>query len=102
MLDEKYENIIKNIINTYGKKPQVLQAIEEMSELTKELIKNVNRGKHNVTDITLELADVTIMLAQLNIIYNIDPNKLLGAIEYKLLRQQERLNDLAETHCMTD
>ena len=71
----------------------MLQAIEEMSELTKELIKNINRNEDNETEIILEMADVTIMLSQLNIIYDIDPNKLLGAIEYKLLRQKERMEN---------
>ena len=93
MLDKKYEEIIFEIINKYGKKAQVIQAIEEMSELTKELIKNINRDKDNEKEIIEEIADVTIMLVQLKIIYKIDTDKLLGAIEYKLLRQKERLEN---------
>lgn len=64
-----------------------------MSELTKELIKNINRNKENETEIILEIADVQIMLMQLIEIYKIDGNKLLGAIEYKLLRQKERIEN---------
>lgn len=93
MLDKKYEEIIFEIINKYGKKAQVIQTIEEMSELTKELIKNINRDKDNEKEIIEEIADVTIMLTQLKIIYKIDTDKLLGAIEYKLLRQKERLEN---------
>ena len=93
MLSEKYIKIIQDIINHYKKEDQVLQAVEEMSELTKELIKNINRNKDNEKEITLELADVQIMLMQIMIIYDIDPNKVLGGIEYKLLRQKERIEN---------
>lgn len=93
MLSEKYIKIINKIINKYGKKAQVLQTVEEMSELTKELIKNINRGKDNESEITLEIADVLIMIIQLVEIYNIDGDKILGAMEYKLLRQDERMEN---------
>lgn len=93
MLNEKYIKIINKIINKYGKKAQVLQTVEEMSELTKELIKNINRGKDNESEITLEIADVLIMIIQLVEIYNIDGDKILGAMEYKLLRQDERMEN---------
>ena len=93
MLSEKYIKIIQDIINHYKKEDQVLQTVEEMSELTKELIKNINRNKDNETEIILEIADVQIMLMQLIEIYKIDGIKLLGAIEYKLLRQKERMEN---------
>lgn len=93
MLSERYIKIIIDIINHYKKEDQVLQAVEEMSELTKELIKNINRNKENEAEIILEIADVQIMLMQLIEIYKIDGNKLLGAMEYKLLRQKERMEN---------
>lgn len=93
MFEEKYIKIIKDIVNKYSKEEQVLQTIEEMAELTKELVKNINRNKENETEIILEVADVEIMLAQLILIYDIDPEKLQGAIEYKLLRQKERIDN---------
>ena len=93
MLEEKYIEIIQQIVNKYDKNSQVLQTVEEMSELTKELIKNINRNKENEAEIILEIADVQIMLMQLIEIYKIDGNKLLGAIEYKLLRQKERMEN---------
>lgn len=97
MLSEKYIKIIQDIINHYKKEDQVLQAVEEMSELTKELIKNINRNKENEAEIILEIADVQIMLMQLIEIYKIDGNKLLGAMEYKLLRQKERMKNDSKT-----
>ena len=93
MLEEKYIEIIQQILNKYDKNQQVLQTVEEMSELTKELIKNINRNKENEAEIILEIADVQIMLMQLIEIYKIDGNKLLGAMEYKLLRQKERMEN---------
>lgn len=87
------EKILKMIIEKYGKNKQVGQAIEEMAELTIELNKNINRNKNNETEIILEIADVQIMLAQLVLIYDIDPEKLQGAVEYKLLRQKERMEN---------
>lgn len=93
MLDEKYEKLIREIAEHYGKEHQALQAIEEMSELSKELLKNINRNESNETEIILEMADVIIMLAQLCHLYKIDSDKLLGAIEYKLLRQKERMEN---------
>lgn len=91
MLDKKYIELIQTIAKRYGKEKQVLQAVEEMAELQKELIKNINRNKDNKKEIILEIADVEIMLMQLVDIYNIEPNKLIGAMEYKLLRQKERI-----------
>lgn len=87
------EKILKRIIKKYGKHKQVGQAVEEMAELTIELNKNINRNKDNETEIILEIADVQIMLAQLVLIYDIDPEKLQGAVEYKLLRQKERIEN---------
>lgn len=102
MFEEKYIKIIQDIVNKYSKEEQVMQTIEEMSELTKELIKNINRNKENETEVILEIADVEIMLAQLIFIYDIDPEKLQGAIEYKLLRQKERMQNDKDIQCMTD
>ena len=97
MLDKKYIELIQTIAKRYGKEKQVLQAVEEMAELQKELIKNINRNKDNKKEIILEIADVEIMLMQLVDIYNIEPNKLIGAIEYKLLRQKERIENDSKT-----
>ncbi len=97
MLDKKYIELIQTIAKRYGKEKQVLQAVEEMAELQKELIKNVNRNKDNKKEIILEIADVEIMLMQLVDIYNIEPNKLIGAIEYKLLRQKEWIENDSKT-----
>lgn len=70
------DQICKRAVNTYGKTPQIHMAIEEMSELTKELFKE-------------EIADVKIMLAQMELIFgSADEYK-----EQKLERLCKRLNE---------
>lgn len=88
---EKYIGIYEKLIEKYGKDKQVIQALEEMHELSKELIKNINRDKENRTDIILEMADVDIMLMQLCLIYNVSEDEMLGAIEYKMEKVKKNL-----------
>ena len=64
-------NTFERALKVWGKEPQMLQAIEEMSELIKEILKNVNRDKDNISEIIEETADVEIMLEQLKICYGI-------------------------------
>ena len=64
-------NVYERALKTWGKEAQMLQVIEEMSELTKEILKNVNRKKDNLAEIIEETADVEIMLEQLKYCYNI-------------------------------
>ena len=64
--------VLKRALQTWGGQAQMLMVVEEMSELTREILKNVNRGKDNVAAIVEETADVEIMLAQLKMHYNIE------------------------------
>lgn len=57
--------ILKRALQTWGKQPQMLMVVEEMSELMKEILKNINRKKDNIAQIIEETADVEIMLEQL-------------------------------------
>ena len=71
----------------------MLMVVEEMSELTKEILKNVNRGKDNVAAIVEETADVEIMLEQLKENYGIaDRVDVYKAEKLKLI--ERRLNEL--------
>jgi hypothetical protein len=62
------EEIYQKAIEVFGIPMQLIMAIEEMSELTKEIIKDL-RGKRNFAHISEEIADIEIMLEQLKIIY---------------------------------
>ena len=59
---------IKRVIEHYGKDAQLTVCIEELSELAKELCKD-KRGQGNPDHIAEEMADVRIILAQLDEIY---------------------------------
>ena len=86
-----YDGIISDIVNHYNKEQQVMQSVEEMSELTKELIKNINRGKDNKEEIKGEIADVMIMMAQLIKIYELDEDEVIEEMQRKLDRQINRI-----------
>lgn len=64
--DELYERVLK--LN--GQEAQAIVAIEELSELQKELTKYL-RGKANIEHIAEEMADCEIMLEQLKKYFNL-------------------------------
>lgn len=80
----------KQAIETYGERAQKLMAIEEMSELTKEICKDF-RGKLDREHLIEELADVTITIDQLMLMYKISGNELQQMCERKMERLKERL-----------
>lgn len=81
-MDEK--KVICDALRTFGRESQMVVAIEEMSELQKELCK-VLRGKADFDHIAEEIADVYIMLAQM--VEAFDVSFLVDAWkEYKLHR----------------
>ena len=82
--------ILEKAIEVYGADSQKQVAIEEMSELVKEICKDF-RGQGNREHIIEEMADVDIMLRQLMIIYNIKPYELDEVKTNKLVRLSERL-----------
>ena len=86
--------ICQAALETFGKELQVTMAIEEMSELTKELCKN-SRGQENTTHIAEEIADVEIMLQQMVMLFD-----CAGQVEtfrrYKLERLAGRIKEVKE------
>ena len=63
------DEILKKALQHYGANSQRIVAIEEMSELTKELCK-VSRGEENAAHIAEEISDVRIMLDQMEILFD--------------------------------
>lgn len=82
----------KQAISAYGEKAQKLMAIEEMSELTKEICKDF-RGKMDREHLIEEIADVTITIDQLMMMYGISGNEIEQMRERKIDRLKERLED---------
>lgn len=94
---------IKQIADHYGYDSQSMIAIEEMSELTKEILK-LRRytcdpeipmdivDKHVATKIAEEIADVLIMIDQLVYLYGVGLEVEMYR-EEKLKRQLRRIED---------
>jgi len=74
----------------YGENKQIVVAMEECAELTKELSKHL-RGKENLINISEEIADVEIMLDQLKFHLGIS-DMVATFTETKLIRLQDRVN----------
>lgn len=101
-----YPEVLQECIDTYGADKQIDQMIEEMSELTKALLKHRRKaiqlegGNVNPTpdtdlakaraDILEETADVIIMLTQIIMIFG-GRDFVERTIESKVYRQKKRL-----------
>ena len=86
---------LEKAIETYGKDMQLTVAVEELSELIKEICKN-KRGRDNIDSITEELADCYIMLKQVEIIFDINHNDISEMINNKIARLKCRLEERSE------
>lgn len=89
-MDDK--KIYKEALDKYGAQMQETICIEELSELQKALCKNI-RGKGSMEDISEEIADVQIMLAQMILLFNLES----GVEKWrntKLERLRDRLSEV--------
>ena len=89
--------VLKRALHTWGEQAQMMMVVEEMSELMKEILKNVNRGKDNLDEIIEETADVEIMLEQLKENYQI-ADKVEAYKSEKIKLIERRLDDWDKTH----
>lgn len=83
--------IFRRALEAFGAQAQMVMAIEEMSELTKELCKH-RRGRDNVEAIAEEIADVEIMLQQMVLLFDC-PGQVETFRRYKLERLAERIKE---------
>lgn len=88
-MTKEERRILTEAIQKFGKRIQFVVAIEELSELTKELTKNL-RGADNVGSIVEEIADVEIVLDQLKLmLFAFDAVR--NVRDFKLKRLEERI-----------
>ena len=85
----KKSKIINQAIDIFGTQNQIYVAIEELSELTKELCKYL-RYLGDTKNISEEMADVIIMIEQLKIIFN-NESEIDKWVDKKLERLQSRI-----------
>lgn len=82
--------VMESAIDFYGIQLQTVVAIEEMSELQKELTKFL-RGKGNKEALTEEVADALIMITQIQLMYKISDEDIKEVMDFKLNRLKERM-----------
>ena len=87
--------VLEKAIETYGKDMQLTVAVEEFSELIKEICKN-KRGSDNRENIIEELADCYIMMEQIEIIFELKGCDISAVIDEKLARLERRLAERSE------
>lgn len=80
--------ILTGALKKYGANAQIVMVFEEMAELQKELCKYL-RGRQNEAEIAEEIADVRIMLDQMELLFGLDTESIRRK---KLDRLSERVN----------
>ena len=83
--NEVYESALKK----WGLEMQATVAIEEMSEVQKEICKML-RGNGNRENLAEEIADAKIMIEQISQIYNINAS-VEAWIDYKISKLKRKI-----------
>ena len=86
---EDRKKVYQAALRKWGADLQTMMAVEEMSELTKEICK-IKRGKMDLDALADEIADVTIMLEQLREIYGLN-DAVCDHMDAKILRLHSRV-----------
>ena len=92
-MDKKRYDFVRNTTKLHGKDTKLIVAIEELSELTKELTKDL-RGEGDRDHIIEEICDVDLMLSQLYWIYKVQREEAVDMINFKIDRQIQRDKEL--------
>lgn len=87
---EERKAVYETAIEIWGVESQIWMALEEMSELQKEICK-LRRGKRDLEALADEIADVTIMLEQLRLIFELN-DQVSKHMDRKILRLKGRLD----------
>ena len=86
------EILTNELLEKKGSKNQTIIAIEELSELQKELCKAL-RNKLNINNLIEEIADVEIMLFQIKKIFNIKKEQVDAIKIQKIERTKNKLKN---------
>lgn len=86
---------IYEILMYYGYKNQSIKAVEELTELIREILRYIEGKPIELCReyVLEEMADVCVMIEQLKYIFQIEDGELKKEIEFKLNRTIERIND---------
>lgn len=86
---EERAQVYTDALSTFGTGMQLIVALEEMSELQKEITKAL-RGDLNPLHLAEEVADATIMLEQLRQIFNIN-DPVCEMMDNKIIRLRNNI-----------
>lgn len=89
---EDRKKVYAKALIAYGDRMQMTVAVEELAECQKEICK-ILRGGENFPHLAEEIADATIMLEQLRIMFNIN-EQVCDYMDQKVRRLEERLRDV--------
>ena len=84
-MTDQERSVFEHALEQYGPDAQITMVMEEMSELQKELCK-YRRGRANYDHIAEEIADVSIMLDQMRLLFQCG-----GAVQGWRLEKVRRL-----------
>ena len=87
---ETRECVYNDAIDKLGDNHQITKAVEEMSELIKELCKYPNGEQEDTYAIAEEIADVTVMMEQLRIIFECNDD-VCEQMDFKIERLSKRI-----------
>ena len=90
-----YEQRVQTYTNAlihFGKASQLVVALEELSECQKEICKTM-RGYSNLDHLAEEIADATIMLEQVRLIFGLN-DLVCEKMDEKVMRLDDRLKEV--------
>ena len=86
---EERVKIYTNALIAYGDRAQMIVAVEELAECQKEICK-ILRGSEDFSYLAEEVADATIMLEQIRLMFGIN-DEVCAYMDAKVKRLDERL-----------
>jgi NTP pyrophosphatase (non-canonical NTP hydrolase) len=88
------KEIYENAIEQWGRIPQLMQAMEEASELAVALSHFIRNRENSINEVIEEVADMEIMLAQIKFMFGEKFGESVNEIKQtKLSRLETRLKD---------
>lgn len=85
---------VAQIVGHYGKTHQKIKTAEELSELQTVVLQDLcDTNKNTRHELLEEVADVYVVLKELEVIYEFDDREINPIIEYKLERTLNRIKE---------
>lgn len=89
MIEQRIKDLTHLAVQRWGLKAQTIKTCEELAELTQQLCKYVNESPTVYEDLIDEIADVSIMVAQMTLAFG--AAAVSERIHYKLDRLEKAL-----------